>query len=127
MAEEFMLDGKHVLIVYDDLKQASACNELSLLLRRLRSKLTLVTYSTYSRLLERAKVKRNLQNGSITALHSLKRKRAISAYIPTNVISITDGQISYNLTYSTQVYVCNQRWFISITCRWFCSIKAMKK
>nr|WP_106783537.1 F0F1 ATP synthase subunit alpha [Lysinibacillus timonensis] len=98
MAEEFMLQGKHVLIVYDDLsKQAAAYRELSLLLRRPpgREAYPGDVFYLHSRLLERAaKLNETYQNGSITALPFVETQAGdISAYIPTNVISITDGQI----------------------------------
>lgn len=98
MAEEFMLQGRHVLIVYDDLsKQASAYRELSLLLRRPpgREAYPGDVFYLHSRLLERAaKLNEDYQNGSITALPFVETQAGdISAYIPTNVISITDGQI----------------------------------
>lgn len=98
MAEEFMFDGKHVLIVYDDLsKQASAYRELSLLLRRPpgREAFPGDVFYLHSRLLERAaKLNDTLGAGSITALPFVETQAGdISAYIPTNVISITDGQI----------------------------------
>lgn len=98
MAEEFMYNGKHVLIVYDDLsKQAVAYRELSLLLRRPpgREAYPGDVFYLYSRLLERsAKVSDDLGGGSITALPIIQTQAGdISAYIATNVISITDGQI----------------------------------
>ncbi|MCM3610334.1 F0F1 ATP synthase subunit alpha [Planococcus sp. MERTA32b] len=98
MGEEFMFDGKHVLIVYDDLtKQASAYRELSLLLRRPpgREAYPGDVFYLHSRLLERAaKLNETLGAGSITALPFVETQAGdISAYIPTNVISITDGQI----------------------------------
>jgi F-type H+-transporting ATPase subunit alpha len=98
MAEEFMFNGKHVLIVYDDLtKQASAYRELSLLLRRPpgREAYPGDVFYLHSRLLERAaKLNETLGAGSITALPFVETQAGdISAYIPTNVISITDGQI----------------------------------
>ncbi|WP_088009570.1 F0F1 ATP synthase subunit alpha [Indiicoccus explosivorum] len=98
MAEEFMHDGKHVLVVYDDLtKQASAYRELSLLLRRPpgREAYPGDVFYLHSRLLERAaKLNETLGAGSITALPFVETQAGdISAYIPTNVISITDGQI----------------------------------
>ncbi|MGE7917389.1 F0F1 ATP synthase subunit alpha [Viridibacillus sp. NPDC093762] len=98
MAEEFMLQGKHVLIVYDDLsKQASAYRELSLLLRRPpgREAYPGDVFYLHSRLLERAaKLNEKYDCGSITALPFVETQAGdISAYIPTNVISITDGQI----------------------------------
>lgn len=98
MAEEFMYNGKHVLIVYDDLsKQAVAYRELSLLLRRPpgREAYPGDVFYLHSRLLERsAKVSDELGGGSITALPIIQTQAGdISAYIATNVISITDGQI----------------------------------
>ncbi|KXH83984.1 F0F1 ATP synthase subunit alpha [Sporosarcina sp. HYO08] len=98
MAEEFMFQGKHVLVVYDDLsKQAAAYRELSLLLKRPpgREAYPGDVFYLHSRLLERAaKLNDTLGAGSITALPFVETQAGdISAYIPTNVISITDGQI----------------------------------
>ena len=98
MAEEFMFNGKDVLIVYDDLtKQAAAYRELSLLLRRPpgREAFPGDVFYVHSRLLERAaKLNDDLGGGSITALPFIETQAGdISAFIPTNVISITDGQI----------------------------------
>lgn len=98
MAEEFMFNGKHVLIVYDDLtKQAARYRELSLLLRRPpgREAYPGDVFYLHSRLLERAaKLNDDLGGGSITALPFVETQAGdISAYVPTNVISITDGQI----------------------------------
>ncbi|GGE28419.1 ATP synthase subunit alpha [Pullulanibacillus camelliae] len=98
MGEEFMYNGKHVLIVYDDLsKQAVAYRELSLLLRRPpgREAFPGDVFYLHSRLLERAaKLSDELGGGSMTALPIIETQAGdISAYIPTNVISITDGQI----------------------------------
>ncbi|TRZ36699.1 F0F1 ATP synthase subunit alpha [Niallia circulans] len=98
MGEEFMYNGKHVLIVYDDLsKQASAYRELSLLLRRPpgREAYPGDVFYLHSRLLERAaKLSDAKGGGSITALPFIETQAGdVSAYIPTNVISITDGQI----------------------------------
>lgn len=95
MAEHFLYAGKHVLIVYDDLtKHAQAYRQLSLLLRRPpgREAYPGDVFYLHSRLLERAiKLKRS---GSITALPIIETQAGdVSAYIPTNVISITDGQI----------------------------------
>jgi F-type H+-transporting ATPase subunit alpha len=107
MAEEFMYAGKHVLIVYEDLsKHAVAYRELSLLLRRPpgREAFPGDVFYLHSRLLERAsKLSKEFGSGSITALPIIETKEGdISAYIPTNVISITDGQIflQTNLFYS---------------------------
>lgn len=98
MGEEFMFNGKHVLVVYDDLtKQASAYRELSLLLRRPpgREAYPGDVFYIHSRLLERAaKLNDELGGGSITALPIIETQAGdISSYVPTNVISITDGQI----------------------------------
>ena len=98
MGEYFMEQGKHVLIVYDDLsKHAVAYREMSLLLRRPpgREAYPGDVFYLHSRLLERAaKLSDELGGGSITALPIVETKAGdISAYIPTNVISITDGQI----------------------------------
>ena len=93
-----MDEGKHVLIVYDDLsKQAVAYREISLLLRRPpgREAYPGDVFYLHSRLLERAaKLSDALGGGSMTALPIIETKGGdISAYIPTNVISITDGQL----------------------------------
>ena len=98
MGEEFMYNGKHVLVIYDDLsKQAAAYRELSLLLRRPpgREAYPGDVFYLHSRLLERAaKLSDELGGGSLTALPIIETQAGdISAYIPTNVISITDGQI----------------------------------
>lgn len=98
IAEEFMYGGKHVLIVYDDLsKHAQAYRQLSLLLRRPpgREAYPGDIFFLHSRLLERsAKLKDELGGGSMTALPIIETQAGdISSYIPTNVVSITDGQI----------------------------------
>lgn len=98
IAEEFMFSGKDVLIVYDDLsKHAVAYRELSLLLKRPpgREAYPGDVFYLHSRLLERAaKLNDELGGGSITALPIIETQAGdISSYIPTNVISITDGQI----------------------------------
>ena len=98
MAEEFMFNGKDVVIVYDDLsKQAAAYRELSLLLKRPpgREAYPGDVFYLHSRLLERAaRVNEDFGVGSIIALPFVETQAGdISAYIPTNVISITDGQI----------------------------------
>ena len=98
MAEYFMEEGKHVLIIYDDLsKHAVAYREMSLLLKRPpgREAYPGDVFYLHSRLLERAaKLSDELGGGSITALPIIETQAGdISAYIPTNVISITDGQI----------------------------------
>ena len=94
----WMYNGEHALIVYDDLsKQATAYRTLSLLLRRPpgREAFPGDVFYLHSRLLERAaKLSDELGGGSLTALPIIETKgNDISAYIPTNVISITDGQI----------------------------------
>lgn len=98
MGEEFMFNGKDVLIVYDDLsKQAVAYREISLLLRRPpgREAYPGDVFYLHSRLLERAaKLEDKYGGGSMTALPIIETQASdVSAYIPTNVISITDGQI----------------------------------
>lgn len=98
MAEEFMYQGKHVLCVYDDLsKHATAYRAMSLLLRRPpgREAYPGDVFYLHSRLLERAaKLSDELGGGSITALPIIETLAGdIAGYIPTNVISITDGQI----------------------------------
>lgn len=98
MGEHFMYQGKHVLVIYDDLtKQAAAYRELSLLLKRPpgREAYPGDVFYLHSRLLERAaKLNDELGGGSLTALPFIETQASdVSAYIPTNVISITDGQI----------------------------------
>jgi F-type H+-transporting ATPase subunit alpha len=98
MAEYFLYNGQHALIIYDDLtKQADAYRQLSLLLRRPpgREAFPGDVFYLHSRLLERAcKLSDELGGGSLTALPIIETQAGdISAYIPTNVISITDGQI----------------------------------
>ena len=98
IAEEFMEQGKHVLIIYDDLtKHAQAYRAMSLLLKRPpgREAYPGDVFYLHSRLLERAcKLSDELGGGSITALPIIETQAGdVSAYIPTNVISITDGQI----------------------------------
>ena len=98
IAEYFMYQGKHTLVVYDDLtKQAQAYRQLSLLMRRPpgREAYPGDVFYCHSRLLERAcKLSDELGGGSMTALPIIETLEGeVSAYIPTNVISITDGQI----------------------------------
>jgi F-type H+/Na+-transporting ATPase subunit alpha len=98
MAEYFRDNGKHALIIYDDLtKHAQAYRQLSLLLRRPpgREAFPGDVFYLHSRLLERAaKLSSEMGGGSLTALPIIETQAGdISAYIPTNVISITDGQI----------------------------------
>lgn len=98
LGEFFRDNGKHALVIYDDLsKQAVAYRELSLLLRRPpgREAYPGDVFYLHSRLLERAsKLSEDLGGGSLTALPVIETQQGdVSAYIPTNVISITDGQI----------------------------------
>ena len=98
MGEYFMDQGKDVLLVYDDLsKQAVAYRQISLLLKRPpgREAYPGDIFYLHSRLLERAaRLNENYGGGSLTALPIIETQAGdISAYIPTNVISITDGQI----------------------------------
>jgi F-type H+-transporting ATPase subunit alpha len=98
MGEEFTYNGGHVLCIYDDLsKHATAYRQLSLLLRRPpgREAYPGDVFYLHSRLLERAcKLSDELKGGSLTALPFIETQAGdVSAYIPTNVISITDGQI----------------------------------
>jgi F-type H+-transporting ATPase subunit alpha len=98
MGEYFLFQGKHALVMYDDLsKHADAYRQLSLLLRRPpgREAFPGDVFYLHSRLLERAcKLSDDLGGGSLTALPVIETQAGdVSAYIPTNVISITDGQI----------------------------------
>lgn len=98
MAEQFMFNGGHALVVYDDLsKQATAYRQMSLLMRRPpgREAYPGDVFYCHSRLLERSsKLSDELGGGSITSLPIIETLEGeVSAYIPTNVISITDGQI----------------------------------
>jgi F-type H+/Na+-transporting ATPase subunit alpha len=98
MGEEFLYSGRHVVVIYDDLsKHAQAYRQLSLLLRRPpgREAYPGDIFYLHSRLLERAaKLKDDLGGGSLTALPIIETQAGdVAAYIPTNVISITDGQI----------------------------------
>ncbi len=99
MAEYFLYNGKHALVVYDDLtKHADAYRQMSLLIRRPpgREAFPGDVFYLHSRLLERAcKLNDELGAGSLTALPIIETQADdVSAYIPTNVISITDGQIA---------------------------------
>jgi F-type H+-transporting ATPase subunit alpha len=107
MAEHFLYSGRHALVIYDDLtKHAYAYRQMSLLLRRPpgREAYPGDVFYLHSRLLERAvKLNDELGGGSLTALPVIETQAGdVSAYIPTNVISITDGQIFLepNLFYS---------------------------
>jgi F-type H+-transporting ATPase subunit alpha len=98
MAEHFMWEGKHTLVIYDDLtKQAQSYRQISLVLRRPpgREAFPGDVFYLHSRLLERAaKLSDEQGGGSLTALPVIETQGGdVSAYIPTNVISITDGQI----------------------------------
>ncbi len=98
IGEYYLYNGMHALVIYDDLtKQAAAYRELSLLLRRPpgREAFPGDVFYLHSRLLERAaKMRKDLGGGSLTALPIIETQAGdVSGYIPTNVISITDGQI----------------------------------
>ena len=97
MGEEFMFNGKHALVIYDDLsKHAVAYRTMALLLRRPpgREAYPGDVFYLHSRLLERASNSVMTRRGSLTALPIVETQAGdVSAYIPTNVISITDGQI----------------------------------
>ncbi|QCT04608.1 ATP synthase F1, alpha subunit [Paenibacillus algicola] len=133
MGEYFMFKGEHALIIYDDLsKQAAAYRELSLLLRRPpgREAYPGDVFYLHSRLLERAaKLSDELGGGSLTALPFIETQASdVSAYIPTNVISITDGQIflESDLFYSGQRPAINVGISVSRV-GGSAQIKAMKK
>lgn len=133
MAEEFMYSGKDVLIVYDDLsKHAVAYRSMSLLLRRPpgREAYPGDVFYLHSRLLERAaRIDEAYGGGSITALPIIETQAGdISAYIPTNVISITDGQIflESDLFFSGQRPAVNSGLSVSRVGS-AAQIKAMKK
>ena len=133
IAEYFMHKGKDVLIVYDDLsKHAVAYRAMSLLLRRPpgREAYPGDVFYLHSRLLERAaKLSDELGGGSITALPIIETQSGdVSAYIPTNVISITDGQIflESNLFFSGQIPAVNAGISVSRV-GGNAQIKAMKK
>lgn len=133
MAEYFMFSGRHALIVYDDLtKQANAYREMSLLLRRPpgREAYPWDVFYLHSRLLERAsKLNDELGAGSMTALPIIETQAwDVSAYVPTNVISITDGQIflESDLFNAGQKPAINV--WLSVSRVWGAAqIKAMKK
>jgi F-type H+-transporting ATPase subunit alpha len=133
MGEYFMYKGEHALIIYDDLtKQASAYRELSLLLRRPpgREAYPGDVFYLHSRLLERAaKLSDAMGGGSLTALPFIETQASdVAAYIPTNVISITDGQIflESELFYSGQRPAINVGVSVSRV-GGSAQIKAMKK
>lgn len=133
MAEYFMFNKEHSLIIYDDLsKQANAYREMSLLLRRPpgREAYPWDVFYVHSRLLERAsKLNDELGAGSMTALPIIETQAwDVSAYIPTNVISITDGQIflESNLFNAGQKPAINV--WLSVSRVWgSAQIKGMKK
>ncbi|HOC91599.1 MAG TPA: F0F1 ATP synthase subunit alpha [bacterium] len=115
MGEHFMYQGKHVLLIYDDLtKQAASYRQMSLLLRRPpgREAYPGDIFYLHSRLLERAvKLNDKLGAGSLTALPIIETQAGdVSAYIPTNVISITDGQIFLE----TDLFYAGQRPAINV-------------
>ena len=133
MAEYFMFNKKHSLIVYDDLtKQANAYREMSLLIRRPpgREAYPWDVFYLHSRLLERSsKLNDELWNWSMTALPIIETQWwDVSAYVPTNVISITDGQIflESDLFNSGQKPAINV-WLSVSRVWWAAQIKAMKK
>ncbi|GGN93339.1 F0F1 ATP synthase subunit alpha [Saccharibacillus kuerlensis] len=133
MGEYFMYKGEHALVIYDDLsKQAAAYRELSLLLRRPpgREAYPGDVFYLHSRLLERAaKLSDERGGGSLTALPFIETQASdVSAYIPTNVISITDGQIflESDLFYSGQRPAINVGISVSRV-GGSAQIKAMKK
>jgi len=133
MAEYFMYNKQHSLIIYDDLsKQATAYREMSLLLRRPpgREAYPGDVFFLHSRLLERsAKLNDEMGAGSMTALPIIETQAGdVSAYIPTNVISITDGQIFLD----TNLFNSGQKPAISVGLSvsrvgWSAQMKAMKK
>ena len=133
MWEYFMFNGQHSLIIYDDLtKQANAYREMSLLLRRPpgREAYPWDVFYLHSRLLERAsKLNDKLWSGSMTALPVIETQAGdVSAYVPTNVISITDGQIflESDLFNSGQKPAINV--WLSVSRVWgSAQVKAMKK
>ena len=133
MWEYFMFNGQHALIIYDDLtKQANAYREMSLLLRRPpgREAYPWDVFYLHSRLLERSsKLNDKLGAGSMTALPIIETQAGdVSAYIPTNVISITDGQIflESDLFNAGQKPAINV--WLSVSRVWgSAQIKAMKK
>ncbi len=133
MAEYFMYNSKHSLIIYDDLsKHANAYREMSLLLRRPpgREAYPWDIFYSHSRLLERsAKLNEDMGLGSMTALPIIETQAwDVSAYVPTNVISITDGQIflDSNLFNSGQRPAIDV--WLSVSRVWgSAQIKAMKK
>ncbi len=133
IAEYFMFNKQDALIIYDDLsKQAAAYREMSLLLRRPpgREAYPWDVFYLHSRLLERsAKLNEELGSGSMTALPIIETQAwDVSAYIPTNVISITDGQIFLD----SNLFNSGQRpaidvWLSVSRVWWAAQIKAMKK
>ena len=120
MGEFFRDNGMHAVIFYDDLtKQAVSYRQMSLLLRRPpgREAYPGDVFYLHSRLLERsAKMNDDLGAGSLTALPVIETQgNDVSAYIPTNVISITDGQIFLE----TDLFY--KGWFVSFSCGFGCS------
>ena len=132
IGQHWMYEGKHVLIVFDDLsKQAEAYRAVSLLLRRPpgREAYPGDVFYLHCRLLERcAKLSDELGGGSMTGLPIIETKaNDVSAYIPTNVISITDGQIFLQ----SDLFNANQspgdrRRYLGVPRRWRRQVKAMK-
>ncbi len=123
LGEYFMDQGKDVLVIYDDLsKHAVAYRQISLILRRPpgREAYPGDVFYVHSRLLERS-AKLNAENGggSLTALPIIETQAGdVSAYIPTNVISITDGQIYLGIRFILQRYPSGtERWSFGFACR----------
>lgn len=133
MWEYFMFKGEHVLIIYDDLtKHANAYREMSLLLRRPpgREAYPWDVFYLHSRLLERsAKLNDSLGAWSITALPIIETQAwDVSAYVPTNVISITDGQIFLETwLFNAWVKPAINVWLSVSRVGWSAQTKAMKK
>ncbi|EKE29949.1 MAG: ATP synthase subunit alpha [uncultured bacterium (gcode 4)] len=133
MGEYFMFKWEHVLIIYDDLsKHANAYREMSLLLRRPpgREAYPWDVFYLHSRLLERsAKLNDSLWAGSITALPIIETQAwDVSAYVPTNVISITDGQIFLETSlFNAWVKPAINVWLSVSRVGWAAQTKAMKK
>ena len=127
MGEYFMENGRHVLIIYDDLsKHAESYRALSLLIRRPpgREAYPGDVFYLHSRLLERAsKLSNELGGGSLTALPIIETQAGdVSAYIPTNVISITDGQIFLETElFHSGIRPAVNPWYLCITSRWKCT------
>ena len=132
IGQHWMYDGKHVLIIFDDLtKQAEAYRAVSLLLRRPpgREAYPGDVFYLHSRLLERcAKLSDDMGAGSMTGLPIIETKaNDVSAYIPTNVISITDGQIFLQSDLFRASSARRRRRHLGVPRRWRRETKAMKE